>query len=58
MVAVLSVVNLILLLIIIGFLIAYLILGLKAWNFVKETVNTKIDGAVNTVSQAMRSLQL
>ncbi len=58
MVAVLSVVNLILLLIIIGFLITYLVLGLKAWNFVQETVNTKIEGAVNTVNRAMRSLQL
>ena len=57
MVVVLSVINLILLLIVIGFLIAYLILGLKAWNFVQETVNTKIEGAVNTVNQAMRSLQ-
>ena len=58
MVAVLSVVNLILLLIVIGFLIAYMILGLKAWKFAKETVNTKIEGTVNRVSQAMRNLQV
>ena len=58
MVAVLSVVNLILLLIVIGFLIAYLILGLKAWQFVQETVSTKIEGTVNRVNQAMRNLQV
>ena len=58
MVVVLSVINLILLLIVIGFLIAYLILGLKAWNFVQETVSTKIEGTVNRVNQAMRNLQV
>jgi hypothetical protein len=58
MVNALPIVNLVLLLIVIGFLVAYLILGIKAWNYVNEVIDTKIKGTVNQVNQVMRNLQI